>query len=159
MDLIPSLPNLNLVINPNLDLGLITVPTTMGFAVCLTGSCAGRVTTKFSFASSFKGLPFNIPDTNVGNDWGFNASTSASFSGSDSVGNKWGGLKGSFSGEVTLGVSSAGGLTIDSDVRVKAQVGAGGKWNILGTYDADVDISGAAFRFCKNLKGREIRIP
>jgi hypothetical protein len=159
VDLTPKLSDLNFVINPKLDLGRITVPTKMGITVCLTGSCAGRVTTKFSFASSFKGLPFNIPDTNVGNDWGFNASTSASFSGSDSVGDKWGGLKGSFSGKVTLKVSSADGLSIDSDVRVKAQVGAGGKWNTLGTYDADVDISGAAFRFCKNLKGKKICIP
>lgn len=159
VDLTPNLSELNLVINPKLDLGLITVPTTMGFVVCLSGSCAGTVTSRFSFASTFKGLPFNIPDTNVGNDWGFNAATSAYFSGSDSVGNRWGGLKGSFSGDVTLGVSSAAGLTVDSNVRVNAQVGAGGKWNSLGTYNADVDFSGPAFRFCKNLKGRKICIP
>jgi hypothetical protein len=41
---------------------------------------------------------------------------------------------------------------------VKAQLGTG-TWNNLGTYDADVDFSGAAFRFCKNLKGKKICIP
>ncbi|CAB4858151.1 unannotated protein [freshwater metagenome] len=159
VDLTPNISNLNLVMNPRIDLGLITVPAKLGFVVCLTGPCAGTVTPKFNFSSSFKGLPFNIPDTDLDGGWGFNASTSAYFSGSDSVGNKWGGLKGDFSGDVTLAISSAEGLTVDSDVRVKASVGAGGKWSGLGTYGADVDFSGAAFKFCKNLKGRKICIP
>ncbi|MEN9504596.1 MAG: hypothetical protein RI958_522 [Actinomycetota bacterium] len=159
VDLTPNLSEVNFVLDTKLDLGLITVPTTMGFIVCLSGPCAGRVTPKFSFSSSFKGIPFNIPDTAIGNDWGFDAATSAYFSGSDKVGNNWGGLKGSFSGDVRLGVSSASGLSVDSSVKVTAYAGAGGKWNKLGTYSADVDISGAAFRFCKSLKGRKICIP
>lgn len=159
VDLTPNLSDLNLVVSSKLDLGLITVPATIGFIVCLTGPCAGKVTPRFSFSSSFKGIPFNIPDTDLGNDWGFDAATSAYFSGSDKVGNNWGGLKGSFSGDVRLGVSSSAGLAVDSSVKVTAYVGAGGKWNKLGTYSADIDFSGAGFRFCKNLSGRKICIP
>ena len=155
----PNNPELNIVINPQIDLGLITVPATLGFIICLQGPCAGAVTSKFNFSSSFKGLPFNIPDTALDGSWGFNASTSAYFSGSDSVGSKWGGLKGDFSGNVTLAISSAAGLTVNSDVSVKASVGAGGRWSGLGTYGADVDFSGPGFRFCKNLKSRNICIP
>ena len=159
VDFTPDISELRLVASPNLDLGLITVPVTLGFIVCLTGDCAGRITPKFSISSSFKGIPFNIPDTDLGNDWGFAASTSAYFSGSDKVGSRWGGLKGSFEGDVSLGISSASGLDVSSSVRVKAYVGAGGSWNYLGTYGADIDFSGAGFRFCKRLSGRTICIP
>ena len=131
----------------------------VGFIVCMTGPCAGKVTSKFGISSNFKGIPINIPEINLGDAWGFAASTSASFSGSDSVGGKWGGLRGTFSGSVTLGITSASGLTVDPKVRVSADVGAGGRWNGLGSYDADADFSGAEFRFCKNLKGRKICIP
>ena len=155
----PNNPELNIVVNPKIDLGLITVPATLGFIICLQGPCAGAVTSKFNFSSSFKGLPFNIPDTALDGSWGFNASTSAYFSGSDSVGSKWGGLRGDFSGNVTLAISSAAGLTVNSDVSVKASVGAGGRWSGLGTYGADVDFSGPGFRFCKHLKSRDICIP
>jgi hypothetical protein len=158
VDLTPNISNLNLEMNPKIDLGLITVPAKLGFAVCLSGPCAGTVTPKFNFSSTFKGVPFNIPDTALDGGWGFNASTSAYFSGSDQVGSKQAGLKGNFSGDVILAISSAAGLTVDSNVRVKAQLGAG-TWTNLGTYDADVDFSGAAFRFCKNLKGKKICIP
>jgi len=159
IDISPSIPEVTLAVRPNLDLGLITVPVTLGFSVCLTGSCAGAVNSKFSISSSFKGVPLNIADVALGNDWGFAASTSASFSGDDKVGSSWGGLKGSFSGDVTLGISSASGLTVESDVRVKAYLGAGGSWSSLGTYSADLDLSGPGFRFCKSLKGKRICIP
>lgn len=158
VDLTPNISNLNLEMNPKIDLGLITVPAKLGFVVCLSGPCAGTVTPKFNFSSTFKGVPFNIPDTALDGGWDFNASTSAYFSGSDQVGSKRAGLKGNFSGDVILAISSAAGLTVDSNVRVKAQLGAG-TWTNLGTYDADVDFSGAAFRFCKNLKGKKICIP
>ena len=159
VDLLPTSSELRLVASSNVDLGLITVPVAVGFIVCMTGPCAGKVTSKFGISSNFKGIPINIPEINLGDAWGFAASTSASFSGSDSVGGKWGGLRGTFSGSVTLGITSASGLTVDPKVRVSADVGAGGRWNGLGSYDADADFSGAEFRFCKNLKGRKICIP
>ena len=159
VDLTPNISKLNLVMNPRIDLGLITVPAKLGFVVCLSGPCAGTVTPKFNFSSTFKGIPFNIPDTDLDGGWGFNASTSAYFSGSDSVGSKWGGLRGDFSGNVTLGISSADGLTVDPHVTVHGEYGAGGKWRGFGTYGADVDFSGSRFRFCKHLKGRDICIP
>ena len=159
VDLTPNISKLNLVMNPRIDLGLITVPAKLGFVVCLSGPCAGTVTPKFNFSSTFKGIPFNIPDTDLDGGWGFNASTSAYFSGSDSVGSKWGGLRGEFSGNVTLGISSADGLTVDPHVTVHGEYGAAGKWRGFGTYDADIDISGSGFKFCKNLKSRKICIP
>jgi len=159
VDLTPNVSELNLVINPNLDLGLVTVPVTLGFVVCVSGPCAGRVTPRFSFASTFKGIPFNIPDTDVGSDWGFNASTSAYFSGSDQVGSRTAGLKGSFSGDVTLGISSSAGLTVTSNVKVTVYIGAGG-WDKLGSRGTNMDISGANFRFCfeRKVAGKNFKI-
>jgi len=159
VNLIPNLSDLTLVISPNLDLGLVSVPVTLGFVVCLTGSCAGRVTPRFNFTSTFKGLPFHIPDTDLGNDWGFNASTSAYFSGSDQVGNRNAGLRGSFSGDVTLGISSSAGLTVGSNVKVTVYVGAGG-WDKIGSRGTDMDISGANFRFCysRRVAGKNFKI-
>ena len=159
VNLIPNRSELNLVVSPNLDLGLVTVPVTLGFVVCLTGPCAGTVTPRFSFSSSFKGIPFSIPDTDLGDDWGFNASTSAYFSGSDQVGNSTAGLKGEFSGDVTLGISSSSGLTVSSNVKVTVYVGAGG-WDKLGSRGTNMNISGTNFRFCfeRSVAGKNFKI-
>ena len=135
------------------------MPVTLGFVVCLTGPCAGTVTPRFSFSSSFKGIPFSIPDTDLGDDWGFNASTSAYFSGSDQVGNSTAGLKGEFSGDVTLGISSSSGLTVSSNVKVTVYVGAGG-WDKLGSRGTNMNISGTNFRFCfeRSVAGKNFKI-
>ncbi|MSZ04958.1 MAG: hypothetical protein F2700_10950 [Actinobacteria bacterium] len=150
VDLLPTASELRLVVSPNVDLGLITIPVSLGFVVCLTGPCAGTVTSKFGISSNFKGIPINLPDINLGEYWNFDASTSGSFSGSGKVGSDWGGLKGDFSGTVTLGISSSAGLTVDPNVSVQASAGYGGSWHGMGTVGADVDMSGLQFRFCKS---------
>jgi hypothetical protein len=142
-------------VRSTLNLGVIAFPVTLGFSLCLSGSCAGNITSSFNISTSYKGIPITIPNVALGRDWGFTATTSASFSGSDSVGNHWGGLKGDFSGGVTVGVSSTPSVTVDSYVSVQAYYGAGGSWHGLGTVGTDLDLSGSSVRFCysKHLSG------
>jgi len=76
------------------------------------------------------------------------------------VGSDLGGLKGDFSGSVTLGISSSAGLTVDPNVSVHAYAGYGGSWHGMGTVGADVDMSGSNFRFCKSktIAGKTFKI-
>lgn len=154
VNLVPNLSQLNLQHNSNVDLGLITVPVTLGFAVCLKGSCAGTVTTKFRLKSDYEGIPFDIPNIDV-RGWNFNAQATRNVNASAQVGSRNAGLKGTFSGEITLVFSSNSGLTYLNNVRVRSQVGAAG-WRGAASSGASIDLSGSRMKFCKKVGRRTI---
>jgi hypothetical protein len=127
-----------------LDLGLIVLNADMGFDMCLTSSCLGKVNASFSVNTvnriDFTGndKPFNLAD------WRFNTSTSSSYYRCARTGDSWGGLRGCFSGSGRIVLSSSPSFGFTASASVSAYVGLGGKWNYLGTYGASISSSGVA---------------
>ncbi len=123
-----------------------TVSPSLNFSMCLTKDCFGRVSANFDITFRKAGKSFSFSDIDLGEDWNFaySGTTSASFYESGKIGDSWGGLKGTISGSVTLGVNFDSSpfsvsFTVKASLNAKAYIGAGGDWNSVGSVGVSFD--------------------
>lgn len=125
-----------------------TVSPSLKFSMCLAQECFGKVSADFDITFRKAGKSFSFSDIDLGEDWNFaySGSTSASFYESGQIGDSWGGVKGTVSGSITLGVNFDSSplsvsFTVQASLNARGYVGAGGSWNSVGSLGVSFDSS------------------
>jgi len=138
-----------------------TVDTSLYFSMCLTSDCFGKVDADFDLSVTKAKKTFSFASIPLGEDWNFDyaASMDESFYESGQVGDNWGGLKGTVSGSITLGIDVDSSplsvsFTVKASLSARGYIGAGGKWNSVGSIGVSFDSSSG--RACFSYSGEKV---
>ena len=123
-----------------------SVTPSLNFSMCLTNDCFGKIDANFDVTFKKAGKSFSFSDINLGEDWNFaySGSTSASFYESGQIGDSWGGVKGTVSGSLTLGVNFDSSplsvsFTVKASLSARGYVGIAGDWKSVGSLGVSFD--------------------
>jgi len=138
-----------------------TVDTSLYFSMCLTRDCFGKVDADFDLSVKKAGKTFSFASIPLGEDWNFDYSGSLAedFYESGQVGDNWGGLKGTVSGDITLGIDVDSSplsvtFTVKASLSARGYIGAGGKWNSVGSIGVSFDSNSG--RACFSYSGEKV---